>query len=183
MESLQVAFWHLRSDHGKHNAQESSSPVGLLTLDSILQVNQAYRDLQQRLVDLGLQVNPKKTAFIATDKATDRELRALLKDNEPPVEPVMRDLGVDHQAARRRRIPVMKQRLTKASDRKIKLKVLKIPALKVRLRLRRGGIQPVALWGIEGQGLAPRYSTALRQARQSTSDITMEDCSTPPALH
>ena len=76
----------------------------------------------------------------------------------------MRDLGLDHQAARRRRIPVMKQRLTKASNRKIKLRVLKIPALKVRLRLHRGGIQPVALWGIEGQGLAPRYRTALRQA-------------------
>ena len=40
----------------------------------------AYRDLQQRLTELGLQVNPKKTAFIATDKATDRELRSLLQD-------------------------------------------------------------------------------------------------------
>ena len=91
----------------------------------------AYRDLQQRLVALGLQVNPKKTAFIATDKATDKELRALLQPDEPPVESVTRDLGVDHQAARRRRIPVMKQRLTKASHRKLKLRALKIPALKV----------------------------------------------------
>ena len=124
----------------------------------------AYRDLQQRLVALGLQVNPKKTAFIATDKATDKELRALLQPDEPPVESVTRDLGVDHQAARRRRIPVMKQRLTKASNRKLKLRALKIPALKVRLRLHRGGIQPVALWGVEGQGLAPRYRATLRQA-------------------
>lgn len=42
----------------------------------------AYRDLHQRLV------------FIATDKAADRELRALLQEHEPPVEPVMRDLGI-----------------------------------------------------------------------------------------
>ena len=58
----------------------------------------------------------------------------------------------------------MKQRLTKASNRKLKLRALKIPALKVRLRLHRGGIQPVALWGVEGQGLAPRYRATLRQA-------------------
>ena len=51
----------------------------------------------------------------------------------------------------------MKQRV-------VKLRSLKIPALKVRLRLHRGGIQPVALWGVESQGLAPRYRAALRQA-------------------
>ena len=74
----------------------------------------------------------------------------------------MRDLGIDHQAARKRRIPVMKQRIKKATARKVKLRSLKIPALKVRLRLHRGGIQPVALWGVESQGLAPRYRAALR---------------------
>ena len=124
----------------------------------------AYRDLQQRLVALGLKVNPQKTAFIATDRATDKALRTLLQPREPPVEAVMRDLGVDHQAARRRRIPVMKQRLAKANNRRLKLRALKIPGLKIRLRLHRGGIQPAALWGIEGQGLAPRYRTTLRQA-------------------
>ena len=124
----------------------------------------AYRDLHQRLVGLGLKVNPQKMAFIATHKSTDKALRALLQPDEPPVELVMRDLGVDHQGARRRRIPVMKQRLAKASKRNLKLRTLRIPALKIRLRLHRGGIQPAALWGVEGQGLAPRYRTALRQA-------------------
>ena len=76
----------------------------------------------------------------------------------------MRDLGVDRQGARRRRIPVMKQRLAKAHKRKVKLRTLRIPTLKIRLRLHRGGIQPAALWGVEGQGLAPRYRQALRQA-------------------
>ena len=122
----------------------------------------AYRDLHGRLLQLGLQVNPKKTAFVATDKATEKELKALLQDDDPQVAPVMRDLGIDHQAARKRRIPVMKQRIKKATARKVKLRSLKIPALKVRLRLHRGGIQPVALWGVESQGLAPRYRAALR---------------------
>lgn len=105
----------------------------------------AYRDLHARLLQLGLQVNPKKTAFVATDKATEKELRAMLTDEDPQIAPVMRDLGIDHQAARKRRIPVMKQRIKKANTRKLKLRSLKIPALKVRLRLHRGGIQPVAL--------------------------------------
>lgn len=78
----------------------------------------AYRDLHAKLVDLGLRVNPKKTAFIATDKATDKALKNLLTPQEPPVTSVMRDLGVDHQAARRRRIPVLRQRFNKAKQRK-----------------------------------------------------------------
>ena len=57
----------------------------------------AYRDMHRRLVELGLKVNPQKTAFIATDRSTDKALRELLQPDEPPVETVMRDLGVDHQ--------------------------------------------------------------------------------------
>ena len=84
----------------------------------------------------------------------------MLTDQEPPVS----SLGVDHQAARRRRIPVLRQRFLKAKRRKIKLRALKIPALKICLRLHKGGVQPVALWGGEAQRLAPQNRTALRQA-------------------
>ena len=59
---------------------------------------------------------------------------------------------------------MMKHRLAKAHKRKVKLRTLRIPTLKIRLRLHRGGVQPAALWGVEGQGLAPRYRQALRQA-------------------
>ena len=139
-----------------------------LEASTALQVAQqavaAYRDLHTRLTALGLKVNPKKTAFIATDRTTEQALKGLLTDHEPPVSSVTRDLGIDHQAARRRRIPVMRQRFQKAKQRRVRLRTLKIPALKVRLRLHRGGIQPVALWGVESQGLAPRYRIALRQA-------------------
>ena len=96
---------------------------------------------------------------MATDKSTDQALKSLLTDQEPPVTSVMRDLGIDHQAARRRRIPVLRQRFQKAKQRKMRLRTLK-----VRLRLHKGGIQPVALWCLEAQGLAPRYRTTLRQA-------------------
>ena len=128
------------------------------------QAVEAYRDLHNRLTQLGMKVSAKKTAFIGTDKQVNKALKDLLTEEEPPVVPVMRDLGIDHQAGRARRIPVMKQRLQKAHQRKLKLRNLKIPALRVRLRLHRGGIQPVAVWGVESQGLAPRYRQALRHA-------------------
>ena len=128
------------------------------------QAIEAYRDLHQRLTQLGMKVSAKKTAFIGTDKQVNRALKDILTEDEPPVVPVMRDLGIDHQAGRARRIPVMKQRMQKAQQRKLKLRNLKVPALRVRLRLHRGGIQPVAVWGVESQGLAPRYRQALRHA-------------------
>ena len=44
---------------------------GSTPLQVAQQAVEAYRDLHSRLTALGLKVNPKKTAFIATDKATD----------------------------------------------------------------------------------------------------------------
>lgn len=73
------------------------------------------------------------------------------------IAPVLRDLGIDHQAGRFRRIPVMKGRFAKSTNRKLKLRSLRLPRLRNRLRLHRGGIQPVAMW-------SPRYRTILRQA-------------------
>ena len=153
-----------------------------LQADTPLQVAQqavaAYKDLYSavysRLAALGLKVNPKKTAFVATDKSTDHALKSLLTDQDPPVTTVMRDLGIDHQAARRRRIPVQPQRFQKAQQRKVRLNTLNIPALKIRLRLRKGGIQPVALWGLEAQGLAPRYHKAMRHHAGGLLDSTYD---------
>ena len=70
---------------------DTASPTALQAAKEAVE---AYRDLHRRLLSLGLQVNPKKTAFVATDKATERELKALLQDDEPQVAPVMRDLGM-----------------------------------------------------------------------------------------
>ena len=158
-----------KAQHPQANLSSWVDDVGFdLTGKTATQVAQqaveAYRDLHHRLTTLGLKVNPKKTAFVATDRDTEQALKSMLQEHEPPISTVMRDLGIDHQAARRRRIPVLRQRFQNAKQRKLKLRTLKIPALKIRLRLHKGGIQPVALWGIEAQGLAPRYRMALRQA-------------------
>ena len=100
---------------------------------------EAYRELQHRLTDLGLKVNPKKTAFIATDKQTEQALKGILQEHEPPISTVMRDLGIDHQAARRRRIPVLRQRLQKAKQRRLKLRTLKIPAFENQVKTSQRG--------------------------------------------
>ena len=65
--------------------------------------------------------------------------------------PPLRDLGIDHTAGR---IATLQQRFKKNRQRRIKLRTLKLPNLRTRLRLHKGGVQPVAFWGFEGQGLA-----------------------------
>ena len=124
---------------------------------------QAWHQLRDSLTTAGLVVNNHKTAFIVTDKHIHRELNKLLGPQDPPIQSVMRDLGIGHSAGRRRRIATLQQRFHKNKQRRIKLRSLKLPNIRTRLRLHRGGVQPVAFWGFEGQGLAPRYRLALRQ--------------------
>ena len=124
---------------------------------------QAWHQLRESLTTAGLVVNSHKTAFIVTDKTIHKELSKLLSPNDPPIQSVMRDLGIDHSASRRRRIATLQQRFRKNKQRRIRLRSLKLPNIRTRLRLHRGGVQPVAFWGFEGQGLAPRFRIALRQ--------------------
>ena len=124
---------------------------------------QAWQHLRADLTTAGLIVNSHKTAFIVTDRVIHKALEKVLGPDDPPIQTVMRDLGIDHSAGRRRRIATLQQRFKKNKQRRIKLRSLKLPNMSTRLRLHRGGVQPVAFWGFEGQGLAPRYRMALRQ--------------------
>lgn len=99
--------------------REGADPIQLA-----ISAAQAYRELHEKLCTLDLKVGPKKTAFITTDKHASRALTDRLGPEEPSAATVLRDhrdLGIDHQAARRRRIPIRKQRLNKAKHRGIKL--------------------------------------------------------------
>ena len=124
---------------------------------------QAWQHLRADLTTAGLIVNSHKTAFVVTDRVIHKALEKVLGPDDPPIQTVMRDLGIDHSAGRRRRIATLQQRFKKNKQRRIKLRSLKLPNIRTRLRLHRGGVQPVAFWGFEGQGLAPRYRMALRQ--------------------
>ena len=59
---------------------------------------QAWKHLRTDLTAAGLLVNSHKTAFIVTDKVIHKELAKLLGPDDPPIQSVMRDLGIDHSA-------------------------------------------------------------------------------------
>ena len=90
----------------------------------------AWHQLRDGLQAVGLVVNSHKTAFIVTDKTIHKELAKLLSPSDPPIQTVMRDLGIDHSAGRRRRIATLQQRFRKNRQRRIKLRSLKLPNLR-----------------------------------------------------
>ena len=71
---------------------------------------QAWQHLRADLTTAGLIVNSHKTAFIVTDKVIHKELDKLLGPDDPPIQSVMRDLGIDHSAGRKRRIATLQQK-------------------------------------------------------------------------
>ena len=108
---------------------------------------QAWHELRDNLQAAGLLVNGHKTAFIVTDKTIHKALAKVLEPNDPPIQTVMRDLGIDHSTGRRRRIATLQQRFKKNRQRRIKLRTLKLPNLKTKLRLHKGGVQPAPSGG------------------------------------
>ena len=67
----------------------------------------AWHELSTQLREVGLKVNNQKTAFIVTDRATQKALEKRLGPDDPPIQSVVRDLGIDHQAGRRRCIATL----------------------------------------------------------------------------
>ena len=170
-----------RSARLQTSTRKSTSTAGWTTLGTIFKMT--IRREQPALLSMPGRtsntdwdvVNTKKTAFIATDLKTRKALKSRLGPDDPPVVPVLRDLGIDHQSGRFRRIPVLKTRYQKAKQRRLKLRSLRLPNLSNRLRLYKGGIQTVAMWGVEAQGLAPRYrtwdTTGTPQRRRARCDL------------
>ena len=125
---------------------------------------QAFRNLQTELNNIGLTMNAKNTGFVCSTALVEKHLKENLLSHEPQPMPLMRDLGVDSQGGRRRRIRQVQARFRKARARKAQLHKLRIPKARHKLRLYKGGIHPCAVWGVEAQGLAPRYRSELRAA-------------------
>ena len=66
-----------------------------------------FRMLQASLGQEQLTLSSSKSAFVCTDKDTQKRLQQLLRPGEPPVLGLVKDLGVDSAGARRRRVPAM----------------------------------------------------------------------------
>ena len=121
-----------------------------------------FRMLQASLGQEQLTLSSSKSAFVCTDKDTQKRLQQLLRPGEPPVLGLVKDLGVDSAGARRRRVATSNARLQKAMGRSRKLGRLKVPVRKKRAQVASTGFFTVATFGHQGQGLAPKRMKVLR---------------------
>ena len=94
-----------------------------------------FRMLQASLGQEQLTLSSSKSAFVCTDKDTQKRLQQLLRPGEPPVLGLVKDLGVDSAGARRRRVATSNARLQKAMGRSRKLGRLKVPVRKKRAQV------------------------------------------------
>ena len=84
---------------------------------------------------LHLQVSHSKTKFLCSDAATSKALRGLREDSDPSITDLAKDLAIDSNAGRRRRLATFLSRLKKASSRNGQLRKLRVPGCKARARL------------------------------------------------
>ena len=91
-----------------------------------------FRMLQASLGQEQLTLSSSKSAFVCTDKDTQKRLQQLLRPGEPPVLGLVKDLGVDSAGAGRRRVATSNARLQKAMGRSRKLGRLKVSVRKKR---------------------------------------------------
>ena len=112
----------------------------------------------------GLKVNVVKTHFTCSSAKAEKCLRQALKEGEPEVSSVVKDLGVDSAGGRRRRITTQSKRFNIAARRNKRLHVFRLPRRPQRTRVYRASILTAAIWGHEGQGVAPKRLKVIRAA-------------------
>ena len=131
----------------------------------------AFRTLKAELEAAGLCINTDKTGFITSTKEVSKELKLLSTPEDPEHYDVLRDLGVDATATRRRRVMQVKKRFSKGSARTGIMHRLRL-APTTKYRLHRGAIHPVMTWGAQANGLPPQRRQKLRVlAASSPGDV------------
>ena len=121
-----------------------------------------YRTVSEELGHAELQISTSKSAFVCTDRQTQSRVQQLLREGEPPVLHLVKDLGVDSAGARRRRVATSNARLAKATGRSGKLARLKVPNPKKRAQVAATGVFTAATFGHQGQGISPKRMKVLR---------------------
>ena len=123
---------------------------------------QVLRMMSASLDADSLVLSSAKSAFVVSDKAAQKRLQSLLRPEKPPILHLVKDLGVDSAAARTRRVASSNVRLAKALGRSGKLTRLKVLDKKKRARVASTGALTAAIFGHQGQGLAPKRMKVLR---------------------
>ncbi|CAE7475133.1 CACNA1S [Symbiodinium sp. CCMP2456] len=104
----------------------------------------------------------KKTVFVCTTGAAKAAVGRLRTADEPPVAVTATDLGLDCGGGSRRRVGKHKARVQKARGRLKRLRALGPKDKKVKVRLVKGSLQPVGIYGHQAPGVTPRRMKWLR---------------------
>lgn len=87
---------------------------------------EGFHALARLLGHKGLEISVAKTGFLCSHRLVKQELQKLRHPADPPVNDVMKDLGVDSAAGHLRRVKIQKQRFSKGGPRAKKLEALKV---------------------------------------------------------
>ena len=129
----------------------SADIVGATPAQTALKALKCFRTLRDSLASRNLTVSLEKTKFLCSDSATTKVLERMRSDNDPGVTLLAKDLGVDSNAGRRRRLLSSLGRHKKAQNRNRRLRTLGVSSQKARTRLVRGSILTCGTYGHQAQ--------------------------------
>ena len=133
-----------------------------LPQETAARIYRFYTLLKEELGNAQLLMSRDKSAFVCSDGATSKALKALLKPEDPKIVSVVKDLGVDSSGGVRRRVQQQTQRIQKAGKRSNRLRRLKVQRKAVITRICNVSILITGTWGHQAQGLAPSKMRVLR---------------------
>ena len=122
----------------------------------------AFRLLKAALEASSLVWSRKKTVFVCTSGAAKAAVERLRTSEDPPIALTSTDLGLDCGGGVRRRVTKHRSRLHKAAGRQKRLRALAPKDRRVKIRMVKGSLQPVGLFGHQATGVTPRRFKWLR---------------------
>ena len=122
----------------------------------------AFRLLKASLEASSLVWSKKKTVFVCTSGAAKAAVERLRTSEDPPIALTSTDLGLDCGGGVRRRVTKHRSRFHKAAGRQRRLRALAPKDSKVKIRMVKGSLQPVGIYGHQATGVTPRRLKWLR---------------------
>jgi len=125
-------------------------------------VVRVYRRLHAALTAVGHQVSVGKTYFLASSRKAEKALKHQLGKDDPPVQSVAKDLGMQLAGGRRRCTQLSAARRLKANARLGKLRRLQVRDAKVTSRVFSLSVLASGIWGHQSQGVSPNTLRVVR---------------------
>ena len=121
-----------------------------------------YQRLKRTLILAGHKPSDPKTFFLASTAKAARALNQLRQEGDPEVKQSGLDLGMATSAGRARTFAGQRKRLAKAGKRLQKLRSLKVPVTRKKVRVYSASIVAAGIWGHQSQGISPKVQKTLR---------------------